>query len=365
MADATIEIIKAIIPHPNADRLEIAQILGFECVTQKGLYDAGEKIVYIRPDAVLPLEQWTNDYRKYSPVRIKAAKLRGSWSEGIIVPFEILPLDVIEKLNKMKVGDDVSELLKVTHHVEPVPQNEDAKGGMPFNIPKTDEERVENLKEHRIPYGENVDISLKIDGQSSSYYYDIDSKRFGMLSRREEMKSRYDKNNWFHGLFIKFVLKYPYFKKFLKPRNNYDFVCEKYELKTKLIEFCEKNKVSLVIRGEIYGDGLQANSNNPHGVTSYGVVQPNDRYWAMYSVYLIKERRYAEKGDIYYYPNVASAMKLPAIPMVESNVPLTVEKIKHYSSDIKTLNNLPFEGVVVKTEKTSFKIINKHYDAEK
>ncbi len=137
MKDATIEIISEVKAHPNADRLDLVKILGFQCVTQKGLYQGGEKIVYIRPDAVLPLESWTEEYRKYSPKRIKAVKLRQAWSEGIIVPFNILPID----LSNREVGEDVGEVIGVVHYEPPAPQDLQAKGGLPYGIGKTDEER--------------------------------------------------------------------------------------------------------------------------------------------------------------------------------------------------------------------------------
>lgn len=375
MKDATIEIISSVEKHPNADRLEIANILGFKCVTQKGLYKGGETIVYIRPDAVLPEMEWAVSYRQYSPVRVKAVKLRDVWSEGIIVPFELFPEDIQKQLKKKKVGDEVNDIVSVYHFEPPVRQNEEAKGGMPLGIPKTDEERVENLVEKNIPYNSLVDISLKIDGQSCSFFYEIETDRFGILARKEEIKTRWDGENIFEKAFIWAALKFPVLQRFLKARNNYDHVCEKYGMKNKLIEYCKKHNVSLVIRGETYGTGLQDHERNPHSKVFLSHNNPcvnfpediilNDRNWAMYSVYLIKERRYAEKGDKFYYPNVAKEMGLPICPMIEENVILTHSKINYYSSEIKKLNGVPFEGVVVKHEKNSFKIINKAYDAEK
>jgi len=115
MKDATIEIISEVKSHPNADRLDLVKILGFQCVTEKGLYKEGDRIVYIRPDSVLPLENWTEGYRKYSPNRIKSAKLRGEWSEGIVVPMEILPYNLGEfelaMMSGKKLGSTIGILL--------------------------------------------------------------------------------------------------------------------------------------------------------------------------------------------------------------------------------------------------------------
>jgi len=331
MRDATVEIIGSIAVHPNADRLELATILGYQCVVQKGLYKGGETIVYIRPDSLLPIEKWTEDYRKYSPKRIKAVKLRDQWSEGIIVPFEILPEVVQAQLMQYGVGDDVSDLIGVTHYEPPAPNDIQAKGGLPLGIPKTDEERWENYSEYKLPYGELVDVTLKTDGQSASYAYDLESDRFIVLGRSLEL----------HEIFT----------------NNYTAHIEKYDLKNKLKTFCVDNGVSLCIRGESYGQGIQGFDLNPHAKLPKG--------WAMFSVFLIQDHEYAHKGHQFYFRNVGQELGLPMVDLIENDVLLTPELIKKYSVGITELNGKPFEGVVVQHAKGSFKIINKYYDSKK
>jgi RNA ligase (TIGR02306 family) len=331
MKDASVELIGSIIPHPNADRLDLAAILGFQCVVQKGLYKGGETIVYIRPDAVLPIEKWTEDYRKYSPKRIKAVKLRDQWSEGIIVPFEILPEETQAKLNGIEVGSDVSEIIGVTHYEPPAPNDIQAKGGLPYGIPKTDEERWENYSDNRIPYGEVVDFTLKTDGQSSSYGFELVDDKFFILGRSLEL----------HEIF----------------ENNYTAHIARYDLKNKLTQFCKDNNISLCLRGESYGQGIQGFDLNPHSKLPKG--------WAMFSVYKIKEREYANKGDQFYFKNVAEKLGLPTVEFIEQDVVLTPELIQKYSTGITELNGKPFEGIVVQHSKGSFKIINKYYDSKK
>ena len=48
--------IDAILEHPNADRLEIAQVKGWNCVTGKGVFKPGDKCLYIPIDSVLPAD---------------------------------------------------------------------------------------------------------------------------------------------------------------------------------------------------------------------------------------------------------------------------------------------------------------------
>jgi hypothetical protein len=49
---ATLERIETVELHPNADRLEIVHVLGFNCVVPKGLYRKDDIVVYIQPDTV-------------------------------------------------------------------------------------------------------------------------------------------------------------------------------------------------------------------------------------------------------------------------------------------------------------------------
>jgi RNA ligase (TIGR02306 family) len=144
--DATIELVENVKKHPNADKLSICNILGFQCVTKLDQFKNGDKVVYVRPDTVFPMADWATEFRKYSIKRVKAVKLRGEWSEGVIIPFEALPADLSEKLVDANIGDEVSEVIGITHYEPPQPQDLSAKGGLPFGIPKTDEERFENMK---------------------------------------------------------------------------------------------------------------------------------------------------------------------------------------------------------------------------
>jgi len=350
---ATIERIKSVCFHPEADRLDLVTVLGYQCVTQRGLYKEGDIVVYIQPDSILPEEPWAEDYRKYSPTRIKAVKLRGRWSEGILVRSDLLEGVIdISILNESNIGQDVSKLLSIKHYEPPIPQDLSAKGLLPYGIGKTDEERWENM-EDALPYGEIVDVTLKIDGQSWSAYYRIDTDEFGVLGRTMEYK--------------------------LDCHNNYTAQVERYDIENKLKAYCKKHGVSLCIRGESYGAGIQKGSHNPHSTQSAGL--------ALFSVYLIDERKYARKGDRFYFYDVAREMNLPHVPIVEHDVILTPELVQKYSSGISKIDNLPFEGVVInhgeyvkkihiqnegfsgEVEKQfsagSFKIINKHYDAAK
>ena len=349
---ATIEQIKNVKPHPNADRLDLVTILGYQLITEKGLHNPGDVVVYIQPDTVLPEEAWAEGYRKYSPKRVKAVKLRGEWSEGIVVKYDQLkhllaaslffqspesPQVVVDMSKPVEpcvdyIGTEVSGLLNVTKYEPPAPQDLSAKRHLPFNIPKTDEERWENLDD-KIPFGSMCDVTLKVDGQSCSFYYNIETDEFGVIGRSFEFKDGVE-------------------NKYTAHLNRYA------NLKDKLISFCKKVNKSLCFRGESYGPGIQGMDKNPHSKGEYG--------WAMFSIFNITDKKYERKGSELYFKNVAAALGLPTVQVLMEDVPITQELINHYSFEIKALpNGNSFEGVVINYDDGSFKVINKDYDSQK
>lgn len=103
MSTLIVEIvpIKELQEHPNADRLEIAEIKGWQAVVKKGEYKAGDEVLFIPPDAILPeplhIFLGVTNYCAALPksmnsngVRVKAARLRGVPSYGIVVSLQQL-----------------------------------------------------------------------------------------------------------------------------------------------------------------------------------------------------------------------------------------------------------------------------------
>src|ERR1035441_5714277 len=87
---ATIQKILEIRPHNNADALEIAKVLGWQVVVKKGEFKAGDLVVYIVIDTVLP-ERAEFEFLRTKHFRIKPIRLRGEESAGICFPLNILP----------------------------------------------------------------------------------------------------------------------------------------------------------------------------------------------------------------------------------------------------------------------------------
>lgn len=320
---ASIETIAEKSVHPNADLLEIVHILGFKCIVKKSdNFQVGQKVVFVQPDTVLPDAPWAAFYKAKSN-RVKAIRLRNIWSEGIVEKLEnvgILPSS----------EGEVSELLGIVKWEPPVPQDLQAKGNLPFGIPKTDEERYENLE--KVPYGEEVDVTMKLDGRSATLYVvKVDGEWFtGICGRTMEYKL--DSPNC-----------YTKFQNYLP----------------KLLEIAKTANKSLAVRGEICGAGIQASKHNP------SAIGPQQLY--LFSTYLVDERRYVNRNEREYpWNGLSDILGLPTCEMLEKGVILTPELIKKYSEDLTAINGKLFEGIVIKTNSGfSFKVINKYYDSKK
>jgi len=104
--------------HPGADRLEITDIHGgYPCIIKIGDFKEKDLAVYIPVDAIVPDRAEfkflaPKDWEPGAPLperyrRIKAKRLRGVFSMGLVVPMSVLPP------GNYQVGDDVREILQI------------------------------------------------------------------------------------------------------------------------------------------------------------------------------------------------------------------------------------------------------------
>lgn len=87
----SVERLERVMPHPNADRLEIAKCAGmsFQFVVLKGKHKVGDEVLYFPIDALLPLDLvetlgLTGRLSGSEQNRVKTAKLRGEISQGLV-----------------------------------------------------------------------------------------------------------------------------------------------------------------------------------------------------------------------------------------------------------------------------------------
>lgn len=132
---ATVQLIRDIRPIENADKIEVADVLGWHVVVKKGEFKIGDKCVYCEIDSIMPEDNDEFEFLRNSKgkmQRIRTVKLRGQVSQGIIFPLSILPANT-----STEVGEDVTDVLGVTKY-EPVP----------FYVQMTNKKR-KALRKHR------------------------------------------------------------------------------------------------------------------------------------------------------------------------------------------------------------------------
>ena len=159
MSSLIVEVsrIEKVLPHPDAERLELAHIKGWQCVVPKGKYAAGSMVTYVPIDGVLPVELSDRlGITKYlSNGRVRCAKLRGEPSFGVI-------MDVEDP--GWAEGTDVRERYGITKYVPPLkPSAGDAEEPHPLFVSYTD---VENLRNFPGVFadGEEVIATEKVHG---------------------------------------------------------------------------------------------------------------------------------------------------------------------------------------------------------
>lgn len=190
---ASIRQIAEVKPIPDADRIEAVRVDGWWVVVAKGEHQEGDSVVYLEVDSWVPSaiapQSLAKDgkWRVYNGVegeRLRTVRLRKQLSQGLVLPLSVLPEDVGKE-----IGTDVSEALGVQKWEAPddSPKHADAKGNFPSFIPKTDQERVQNLVRVLPQYvGKTFEVSLKLDGQSMTVYKY--NGEVGVCSRNLELK---------------------------------------------------------------------------------------------------------------------------------------------------------------------------------
>ena len=92
-----VEKIAKIINHPNAERLDIAELEGmtFQFVVGRGQYQEGDLVVYFPLDAIVPASVTdkiglTSKLGGKNKDRVKTIRLRGEISQGVVGPLSLL-----------------------------------------------------------------------------------------------------------------------------------------------------------------------------------------------------------------------------------------------------------------------------------
>lgn len=327
---ATIRQILDILPIPDADAIEIAVIDGWKVVSKKDEFKIGDLVVYLEIDSWVPTEiapflSKGKEPREYNGVkgeRLRTVKLRGQVSQGLILD----RYTALDKIGEIYVGLDVSELLNIQKYEPPIPASlaGEIRGLFPSNIPKTDQERIQNLKrefESFVNY--TWEVTEKLDGSSCTMY--LNDGGFGVCSRNLDLK--FSENNTFWKMAIQ------------------------NDVETKMVEYGR----NLAIQGEVIGEGIQGNPYKIAGQKFY-----------VFDMYDIDQQQYLDSNE---RKELADRFGLNHVPIIGQSCTIgsdeTIESLLLSAESKSSLNDrTEREGLVFKCNETtdvSFKAISNKF----
>jgi RNA ligase (TIGR02306 family) len=329
---ATIRRIEEVIAIEGADKICAYGIGGWKVVDQVGKYKVNDLVVFCEvdswvPTTLAPFLSKGKEPRVFEGIqgeRLRTIKLRGQLSQGLLMPLTVLSdnghtIYYVEDI-------DVTEILGIVKWEKPINAQLAGvcKGNFPSLIPKTDQERVQNLKKEitaAFEAGLLFELTEKLEGSSMTCYL-IDGE-FGVCSRNMDLKR--DENNSFWRTAIE------------------------NDIENKMREIPEGE---WAIQGELIGPGIQGNI--------YNLTKTEFR---VFDVYNIKSGEYLL--PMYRRPLILR-MGLEHAPIITVGKDLgtgTIDELLTWAEGESELANVEREGIVFKQENggMTFKAISNKY----
>ena len=325
---ASIETIKASSPHPNSDSLDIVKVLGWQCITKRGQFTEGQRVVFIPIDTLLPDTTWSKFLKKDDkPIRLRTIKLRGEYSQGLVLPIDVLP----SGSQGWNVGADVGGELGVKKYEKEIPAqlSGEAAGAFPqYLAAKTDEDNglsnldlVEEVLLTQVQ--DNLHITQKLDGSSCTIIVK-DGVIEHVCSRNVDLKESESNAFW------------------------------KVARRTVIAGFHE---FTGIVQGELMGPGIQGNQ--------LGLEQPT-----LYVFQIQTGGRWLEPKELVKKSVEMGFCHAPIIPIGDKFFTHTLESLKELADSQVLSNGKPAEGIVVRPgyvpssgigRPLGFKLINRNY----
>ena len=288
---------------PGADNIELVTIGGWNSITKKGEYQVSDKVVVATTDAVIPqqlsdLMGVTNYLRKGQ--RVRTVKLRGVYSECLLIPFKCLePKSLI---NNVKEGDDMMSILGITKYEPPVKTITLSSGGRKFKYHQNPNFHIY----HKFPNQKNVpDMFNEDDEVVITRKLHGTNARFGII--RKNKLSLWDRVKMFFGdkwAGFDFILGSHNVEKGSDSQGFYDTnvweeVGIKYNIRKKLWDHVKDTyeylETGFIIYGEIYGAGIQKNYD--YGLTEIKFAGFDVEVDGKYEPYM-REKAHFETMDL-------------------------------------------------------------------
>ena len=365
----SLETVLNIVDHPNADLLKIARVLGYDVVISptKDEILVGSKVLMFFVDAVISPRISDTPYfafleKTYMGKRVKTTSIRGQRSQGILfslniakilfpeIDFDSLPLgtNLTNETGTVKYfsKDDAERPFT---RIQNTPQEEDRLlDDFPSQIPKTEQVHLQKNPDI-LENSQNrpVVVTLKVDGQSGTFFYDPETKEAGMCSRNFKILLN-DKG------------EHPNSPQFVE-------IEKKYDILNKLKQLGRP----LAIQGEIYG---QMKGRAP---INRNRMQASGLYFAVFGIYEWNSAESDHGGKYLLHSQVLEICKeldLPHVPVLYecplNQLPQTIDGWMNLVDDLKydsletSKKGLPAEGIVCKStddNTLSFKVVSSMY----
>ena len=322
---ATIRRIDELLPIEGADKIQLAIVGGWKVVAQKGLYEVGDLAVYFEIDSWMPFTlapflSKGKEPRVFEGIqgeRLRTIKLRGQISQGLLMPLD----EAIPETTSFVEGDDVSEYLGIVKWEKPINAQLAGvcKGNFPTNIPKTDQERVQNIKkELAAAQGMDFEVTEKLEGSSMTVYR-INGE-FGVCSRNMDLKESEGNSFW--------------------------SVARRDDFENKM-SFSD----NFAIQGELIGPGVQGNIYGRTNLEFY-----------VFDIYDIKEGKYLNPTDRH---DLVARMGMNHAPILDDFFVLNdnIEDLLKLAEGKSRLADVEREGIVFKQNDggLTFKAISNKY----
>jgi len=339
-----ITTIKEILPHNNAMALEFAVVYGFRVIVRKGEYRAGDMVLYIPIDSVLPmkLEQMLfpeGSKIKLNKGRVKQIKIRGEYSQGMLIDLQT----VAEYLNDNSVfaaeqDFNLAERMEVQKYEPPAASYQGSNLSTPRDKPKENPyfhkyNGVENIKWYPDLFaeGEEVVIQEKLHGsccRAAILPFKANTlwkKLLKLLKLAPQYEHCYGSNN------VQLQERKGY--KGWYGENVYGKVLEK-------VKAFEKIKPDEIIYGELIGEGIQKNYHYGH----------KEHHFVLFDVKVIEAdgyTRWLNPEQVEAYAKERGFDFVPVLAVGPFNKQLTYELTK--GNSVYYPEQKVREGVVIKS----------------
>ena len=343
---ASIAEITYIKPIEGADAIECAIVNGgWPVVVKKGEYQVGDVAIYLEIDSWVPHElapflskgQEPREYNGVKGERLRTVKLRGQISQGLLLAFSekedtiLGPCYTLETENQRiklchGVGRDLTDILGIQKWEPPIPAQLAGmmKGNFPHFIPKTDQERCQNLRkeifeEHK---GETYEVTTKLDGSSMTVY--VKDGEIGVCSRNIDLKETEGNSFW--------------------------KAAREQRIVDAMLEISNDKGEEYAIQGELIGEGIQGNPEKLKGQRFY-----------LFDIYSITESRYLKPHERY---SIMDKMNLIYDADVE-HVPF-IDTVCGVTNEFSTIDDLLAfaEGPSLNPQTKREGLVFKSYDSD-